>query len=169
MATLTALAALSIDMVLPALPSIGAAVGVTRANDNQLIVSLFFLGFGVGQLFYGPVSDTVGRKPAAFAGLALFSVGCVMALTSRSFPLMLTGRFLQGIGVAGPRTITLALVRDRFEGREMARVMSLITVVFIVAPIIAPTIGQVLLSLFGWRAIFVVYLAMGLITSVWFA
>ena len=135
MATLTALAAMSIDMVLPALPAIGASLGVERSNDNQLVVSLLFLGFGVGQLFYGPLSDSVGRKPAAFAGLTLFSVGCVLALTSRSFPMMLAGRFLQGIGVAGPRTITLALVRDRFEGREMARVMSLITVVFILVPV----------------------------------
>jgi MFS transporter, DHA1 family, multidrug resistance protein len=169
MATLTALAALSIDMVLPALPAIGSSLGVARSNDNQLIVSLFFLGFGVGQLFYGPLSDAAGRKPAAFAGLALFSVGCVMALMSRSFPLMLAGRFLQGIGVAGPRTITLALVRDRFEGREMARVMSLITMVFILCPIVAPAIGQAVLAVSGWRAIFGVYLAIGLLATTWFA
>ena len=169
MATLTALAALSIDMVLPALPAIGSSLGVVRSNDNQLIISLFFLGFGVGQLFYGPLSDAAGRKPAAFVGLALFSVGCVMALTSRSFPIMLAGRFLQGIGVAGPRTITLALVSDRFEGREMARVMSLITVVFILVPVVAPAIGQTVLALWGWRAIFGVYLAIGLLATIWFA
>jgi DHA1 family bicyclomycin/chloramphenicol resistance-like MFS transporter len=169
MATLTALAALTIDMVLPALPAIGSSLGVQRSNDNQLIVSLLFLGFGVGQLFYGPLSDAIGRKPAAFIGLALFSVGCVIALTSRSFPQMLAARFLQGIGVAGPRTITLALVRDRFEGREMARVMSLITVVFILVPIVAPAIGQMVLSLSGWRAIFAVYLALGLVVTIWFA
>ncbi len=169
MATLTALAALSIDMVLPALPAIGSSLGVVRSNDNQLIISLFFLGFGVGQLFYGPLSDAAGRKPAAFVGLALFSVGCLIALTSRSFPLMLAGRFLQGIGVAGPRTITLALVRDRFEGREMARVMSLITVVFILVPVVAPAIGQTVLDLSGWRAIFGVYLAIGLLATIWFA
>ena len=92
MATLTALAAMSIDMVLPALPSIGASLGVERANDNQLVVSLLFLGFRLVQLFYGPLSDAVGRKPAAFAGLTLFSAGCVLALTSRSFPMMLAGR-----------------------------------------------------------------------------
>jgi DHA1 family bicyclomycin/chloramphenicol resistance-like MFS transporter len=92
----------------------------------------------------------------------------LLALLSQNFTMMLAGRLLQGIGVAGPRTITIALVRDRFEGREMARVMSLVTAVFIVAPIVAPTMGQVLLGLFGWRAIFVVYLAMGLVTSVWF-
>jgi DHA1 family bicyclomycin/chloramphenicol resistance-like MFS transporter len=169
MATLTALAAMSIDMVLPALPAIGASLGVERSNDNQLVVSLLFLGFGVGQLFYGPLSDSVGRKPAAFAGLTLFSAGCVLALASRSFPMMLAGRFLQGLGVAGPRTITLALVRDRFEGREMARVMSLITVVFILVPVVAPAIGQTVLALSGWRAIFGVYLATGLVATIWFA
>jgi len=168
MATLTALAALSIDMVLPALPAIGATLGVERANDNQLVISLFFLGFGIGQLFYGPLSDAAGRKPAAYAGLTLFSVGCLLALLSGTSALMLVGRFLQGVGVAGPRTITLALVRDRFEGREMARVMSLITVVFILCPIIAPAIGQMILGLYGWRTIFGVYLAMGLLAMVWF-
>jgi DHA1 family bicyclomycin/chloramphenicol resistance-like MFS transporter len=169
MATLTALAALSIDMVLPALPAIGSSLGVARANDNQLIVSLLFLGFGLGQLFYGPLSDAVGRRPAAFVGLAMFSAGCVVALASQNFPLMLAGRFLQGIGAAGPRTITLALVRDKFEGREMARVMSLITMVFILVPIVAPAIGQTVLAAWGWRAIFVVYLVMSLVTTVWFA
>jgi DHA1 family bicyclomycin/chloramphenicol resistance-like MFS transporter len=169
MATLTATAALSIDMVLPALPAIGESLGVAKPNDNQLIVSLLFLGFGVGQLFYGPLSDAVGRKPAAFVGLALFSAGCLVAVMSRSFPLLLLGRFVQGIGVAGPRTITLALVRDRFEGREMARVMSLITVVFILVPIVAPAMGQAVLALSGWRAIFGVYLAMSLLATVWFA
>lgn len=169
MATLTALAALSIDMVLPALPAIGASLGVQRSNDNQLIVSLLFLGFGLGQLFYGPLSDAVGRKPAAFVGLALFSAGCVIALTARSFPQMLAARLLQGIGVAGPRTITLALVRDRFEGREMARVMSLITVVFILVPVVAPALGQTVLALSGWRAIFGVYLVLSLLATIWFA
>ena len=169
MATLTALVALSIDMVLPALPAIGAALGVQRANDNQLVVSLLFLGFGLGQLFYGPLSDVAGRKPAAYVGLALYVAGSLLALLARSFPLMLAGRLLQGAGVAGPRTITLALVRDRFEGREMARVMSLIMAVFILVPVVAPALGQAILGLFGWRAIFGVYLAMGLLASVWFA
>ena len=168
MAMLTALVALSIDMVLPSLPAIGVSLGVARANDNQLVVSLLFLGFGVGQFFYGPFSDTAGRKPAAFLGLTIFTAGCLLSLLSQTFPVMLAGRLLQGIGVAGPRTITIALVRDRFEGREMARVMSLVTAVFILVPIIAPALGQALLGVFGWRAVFVVYLVMGLITSIWF-
>jgi DHA1 family bicyclomycin/chloramphenicol resistance-like MFS transporter len=169
MAMLTALVALSIDMVLPALPAIGASLGVERANDNQLILSVLFLGFGLGQLFYGPLSDSIGRKPAAFVGLVLFTIGCLLALLAKTFPLMLAGRFLQGAGVAGPRTITLALVRDKFEGREMARVMSLIMGVFILVPIVAPALGQLVLGISGWRAIFGVYLAMGLVASVWFA
>ena len=168
MASLTALVALSIDMVLPSLPAIGVSLGVARANDNQLVVSLLFLGFGIGQFFYGPFSDTAGRKPAAFLGLLVFTAGCSLALLSQTFPMMLAGRLLQGIGVAGPRTITIALIRDRFEGREMARVMSLVTTVFILVPIIAPALGQALLGTFGWRAVFVVYLVMGLITSIWF-
>ena len=169
MATLTALVALSIDMVLPSLPAIGASLGVARPNDNQWVLSLFFLGFGVGQFFYGPLSDTAGRKPAAFLGLTIFTAGCSLALFSQSLPMMLAGRLLQGIGVAGPRTISIALVRDRFEGREMARVMSLVTAVFILVPVIAPTLGQAVLAAFGWRAIFIVYLVMGVIATLWLA
>jgi DHA1 family bicyclomycin/chloramphenicol resistance-like MFS transporter len=168
MATLTALVSLSIDMVLPALPAIGATLGVERANDNQLVVSLLFLGFGLGQLFYGPLSDAEGRKPAAYAGLALFTAGCLLALLARTFPMMLAGRFLQGVGVAGPRTITLALVRDRFEGRAMARVMSLIMAVFILVPVVAPAIGQAIIAVSGWKMIFGVYLIMAVLASVWF-
>ena len=91
----------------PERAAIGASLAVERANDNQLVVSLFFLGFGVGQLFYGPLSDAAGRKPAAYVGLALFIAGSLLALLSRAFPMMLAARLLQGIGVAGPRTITL--------------------------------------------------------------
>jgi DHA1 family bicyclomycin/chloramphenicol resistance-like MFS transporter len=169
MATMTALIALSIDMMLPALPAIAATLGVRRANDSQLIVSLLFLGFGFGQFFYGPISESVGRKPAVYAGLALFSAGCLMALLARSFPVMLVGRVLQGVGVGGPRAMTIALVRDRFEGRAMARVMSLVMAVFILVPVIAPSIGQAILGFSGWRTIFGVYLTLGLVVWVWFA
>src|SRR5215831_11965390 len=166
---MTALIALSIDMMLPALPAIAATLGVRRANDTQLIVSLVFLGFGFGQFFYGPISQSVGRKPAVYVGLALFSTGCLLALVARSFPVMLVGRVLQGVGVGGPRAMTIALVRDRFEGRAMARVMSLAMAVFILVPVIAPSIGQVILRFAGWRTIFGVYLTLGLVLWVWFA
>jgi len=110
MATLTALVALSIDMVLPALPAIGASLGVRHANENQLVVSLLFLGFGVGQLFYGPLSDTAGRKPAAFLGLVIFSAGCLLALLAQTSSMMLAGRLLQGNSMR-PRTRPLRLRR----------------------------------------------------------
>ena len=168
MATLTALVALSIDMILPALPAIGSTLGVERANDTQLVISLLFLGFGLGQFVYGPISDNVGRKPSVYAGLALFSVGCTLALVAQTLPVMLAGRVLQGIGVAGPRAMTMALVRDKFEGRSMARVMSLVMAVFILVPVIAPTLGQMVLAVAGWRTIFGVYLALGLVAMAWF-
>jgi DHA1 family bicyclomycin/chloramphenicol resistance-like MFS transporter len=168
MATLTALVALSIDMILPALPAIGAALTVRHANDTQFVVSLLFLGFGLGQFLYGPVSDSVGRKPAVYAGLALFAAGCTLALLAKTFPVMLAGRVLQGLGVAGPRTMTIALVRDRFEGHLMARVMSFVMAVFILVPVIAPSLGQVVLAISSWRAIFGLYLTLALIVLVWF-
>ena len=168
MATMTALVAVSIDMVLPALPVIGSSLGVERANDNQLVISFLFLGFGLGQLIYGPLSDATGRKPAAYAGLGVFVAGCLLSLSSVDFAMMLTGRFLQGLGVAGPRTMTIALVRDRFEGRAMARAMSFIMAVFILGPIVAPALGQALLTGAGWRAIFGVYLTMAIAVWAWF-
>jgi DHA1 family bicyclomycin/chloramphenicol resistance-like MFS transporter len=169
MAMLTSLVALSIDAVLPALPAIGGDLGVERANDNQLIISMLFLGFALGQMIYGPLSDSTGRKRAVYLGLALFIAGCVLAIAAWSFPAVLLGRFLQGVGVAGPRTITIALVRDQYAGRDMARVMSFVMAVFILVPMVAPTLGQVVLVLAGWRAIFGGYLGMAVIAGLWFA
>ncbi len=168
MAMMTALVAMSIDMVLPALPAIGSSLGVERANDNQLVISFLFFGFGLGQIFYGPLSDNTGRKPAAYAGLGLFIGGSALALASTSFPMMLAARFLQGLGVAGPRTMTIAVVRDRFEGRSMARVMSFVMSVFILAPVVAPALGQGILMVSGWRMIFGVYLTFAVIVCAWF-
>jgi DHA1 family bicyclomycin/chloramphenicol resistance-like MFS transporter len=168
MAMLTALVALSIDMVLPALPAIGSSLGVERPNDNQLVISFLFLGFGLGQLIYGPLSDNTGRKPAVYAGLSLYIAGCILALVSRNYTMMLAGRFLQGAGVAGPRPMTIALVRDKFEGRSMARVMSFIMTIFILAPVVAPTIGQGILAVSGWRTIFGVYLTLAVAACLWF-
>jgi DHA1 family bicyclomycin/chloramphenicol resistance-like MFS transporter len=168
MATLTALVAASIDMILPALPAIGSALGADRANQNQLVISFLFFGFGLGQLVYGPLSDNTGRKPAVYVGLGFFISGCLLALLSQTYSMMLTGRFLQGLGVAGPRAVTIALVRDKFEGRSMARVMSLIMTVFILVPVVAPTLGQAVLSVSGWRTIFGIYLTMAIVACVWF-
>ena len=163
------LTALSIDAMLPALPEIGDDLGVTNANQRQLVISLIFLGSALGQLFFGPLSDRTGRKPAIYAGYTLFIIGSLTSLFSVNFPMMLSGRVLQGLGMSAPQAVTLALVRDQFEGRRMARVMSFVMTVLILVPMIAPTIGQGILSLAGWRSIFGIFMVFALFTSGWFA
>ncbi len=169
MALMSSLVALSIDAMLPALPDIGAELGVAEANDNQLVLSVLFLGLAVGQMIYGPVSDAVGRKPAIYAGLALFVVGCLLSIFATDFNTMLAGRFLQGIGAAGPRIVTIALIRDGYEGRAMARIMSFVMAVFILVPTLAPALGQLVLLVAHWRGIFVCFLLLALLAFAWFA
>ncbi len=168
-AMMMSLVALSIDTMLPALSAIGHDLGVTGKNTSQLIISIFFLGMASGQLLYGPISDSSGRKPAIYLGYGLFISGCLLSLAAPNFPVMLAGRFLQGFGTAGPRIVSIAIVRDRYEGSSMARVMSFVMTVFILVPIIAPAFGQGILLLSGWRAIFGTFLALGLVSLAWFA
>jgi DHA1 family bicyclomycin/chloramphenicol resistance-like MFS transporter len=163
------LTALSIDAMLPALPQIGNDLGVASPNDRQLVISIIFLGAALGQLFFGPLSDKTGRKPAMYGGYSLFIAGSLICVFSMSFPMMLSGRILQGVGLSAPRAVILALVRDRFEGRRMARVMSFASTVLILVPMIAPTIGQGILSIAGWRSVFGGLLLFALITVIWFA
>ena len=161
------LVALSIDAMLPAFPDMAQDLHVTAANDIQLVVSLLFIGLAIGQLFYGPLSDSIGRKPAIYIGFVLFILGSLLSMAASDFSTMLAGRMLQGIGAAGPRTVAVALIRDRFHGSEMARVMSFIMTVFILVPIFAPALGQAILLLAGWRAIFGVFIVLALATLVW--
>jgi len=167
--SLMALTALSIDAMLPALPQIASDLQVQNANDRQLVISMIFLGLAFGQLFFGPLSDSIGRKPAIYSGLALFMVGALLGMTAVNFPMMLVGRLLQGVGVSAPRAVTLALVRDQFAGREMARVMSFVMTVFILVPMLAPTMGQAILQFSGWRTIFGSFLLLATISLTWFA
>lgn len=169
MALMISIVALSIDAMLPALPAIGQDLAVQRANDNQLIISALFLGLALGQLIYGPLSDSIGRKTPIFVGFGIFILGCLLSLFAPSYPVMLLGRFLQGLGVAGPRSVSLALVRDLFEGNKMAKVMSYVMTVFILVPMIAPAYGQAIIVLANWRAIFTSFIILALITSLWFA
>ena len=169
MAMLTAMTALAIDAMLPALAEIGGDLGVVRDNNRQLVLSALFLGFALGQIVYGPLSDRFGRKPGMYIGLALFVVGCVLSMSAWSYPAMLAGRFLQGIGAAGPRIVCLAVIRDRYKGREMARVMSFIIAVFVIVPTVAPALGQAILLVSGWRAIFGALLAFAITCLIWFA
>jgi DHA1 family bicyclomycin/chloramphenicol resistance-like MFS transporter len=169
MAMMTALTAMSIDAMLPALAEIGLDLGVQRVNDNQLVISLLFLGMAVGQMFYGPLSDSIGRKPTIFIGFGLFAAGCFLSMLATNFQMMLVGRVMQGLGTAAPRVVVIALVRDQYSGRAMARVMSFVMAVFILVPVIAPAFGQAVLLVARWRAIFGIYLILVLIIGIWFA
>lgn len=169
MALTTSLVALAIDAMIPALPAIGQALHVADSNDNQLIVSMVFLGMAIGQIFFGPLSDSYGRKASLYVSLSVFVIGCVMSAVSTDFTVMLIGRLLQGIGASGPRVIPMALIRDEYEGRDMAKVMSLIMMVFILVPMLAPMFGQLVVYVSDWRGIFYSFLLIALVLLVWFA
>jgi len=168
MAMMIALTALSIDAMLPALTNIGADLGVIEPNDNQLIISILFLGLAIGQLFYGPLSDNIGRKPAVYIGLTIFALGCITSMLAENLTTMLIGRCLQGIGLSGPRVVTVAIIRDLYKGDRMAQVMSFVMAVFIAVPALAPALGQGVLLIANWQMIFVVLLSLGVIAFIWF-
>ena len=169
LAMMVSIVAMSTDAMLPALEEIGRDLQVGNPNDAQLVVSSMFLGFAVGQIAAGPLSDCFGRKPVIYAGYVIFIAGCVMSMMASSFAIMLAGRVLQGLGAAAPRIVSLALVRDGYEGRAMARIMSIVMAVFILVPAVAPAIGQGVLVVSHWRAIFALLLMMALIAFMWFA
>ncbi len=168
MASLMSIVALSIDALLPALPQIGQYLSVTDINQNQKLVTMIFLGLGFGQLIFGPLSDSFGRKPIVYAGFLLFIIATYICLSTKSFDVMVFGRVLQGIGLASPRTISIAMVRDSYSGNYMAKILSIVVMVFILVPVIAPTLGQFLLKYYDWQSIFYVNLAFGIIVMIWF-
>ena len=168
MALSMSLVALSIDAMLPALSQIADGFGVIRENDRQLVITVLFIGFALGQIVYGPVSDSIGRRKPIFFGFGLFIVGTVVAIFSPTFEWLLIGRFLQGLGAAGPRILTVAMIRDVSSGREMARIMSLVMMIFILVPAIAPALGQLVLLIAGWRMIFVALVLLAILTVSWF-
>ncbi|MCP4595713.1 multidrug effflux MFS transporter [Neptuniibacter sp.] len=169
MAFVTCFVAMAIDVMLPALSYIGSDLQVENANDTQLVIATIFLGVAVGQVLYGPLSDVVGRKPSIYLGFAVFIVGSLICIFAADLEMMLIGRLFQGLGAAGPRIVTVAIVRDQHKGPQMARVMSLIMTVFILVPIVAPIIGQGILMISDWRMIFVFLLIMALLVLFWFA
>lgn len=154
-AALMALTALGIDSMLPALPAIGETLDVTNPNDRQFVISSFLFGFAIAQLAHGPLSDRFGRRPVLGIALLIAVATNLLAAISGSFTLLLAARFVSGMAVAGARVVTVAMVRDCFAGRAMARVMSLVFVVFMAAPVLAPAFGQLVLLVAPWRWIFV--------------
>lgn len=158
-----ALNALAIDVMLPALPYMGAALNVVNENERQWVISAYMLGFGFSQLAFGPLSDRFGRRVPMLAGLVIYIVASFCAIMAPNFATLLMLRIVQGMGAAGTRVITTSIVRDKFSGRAMAEVMSLIFMVFMVIPVIAPGVGQVILLTGPWQYIFIF---MGLLASV---
>lgn len=155
MAALMATNALAIDAMLPALPAIGAALDVAEENRRQLIITAYLLGFGGAQLFYGPLSDRLGRKAILTISLGFYAFFALLSGIAASFELLLGARVLQGMAAAGTRVLVVSIVRDRFHGAAMARVMSLVFIVFMIVPVLAPAFGQVVLLVAPWRFIFI--------------
>lgn len=166
-ATMFGILAFSIDAMLPALPDIGAVLAPADPNRAQLIVVSFILGMGVGTLFTGPLSDAYGRKPVIVGGIVLYCIGAFLASQTQSLELMVLARILQGLGAAGPRIAGVAMVRDSYAGVEMAKIMSLVMMVFMVLPAAAPAIGELIIAGFGWRAIFAAFIIFALIAGAW--
>jgi DHA1 family bicyclomycin/chloramphenicol resistance-like MFS transporter len=169
MALLMSLTAMSIDIMLPALPDIGATLGVGSPSDLPLVVSFFMFGAAVGQLVWGPLADRFGRRWPLLAGVALFIAATITALISQSFAQLLAARVLQGVGGSVGRIVVTAIVRDLFAGRDMARVISTVTMVFILVPILAPSAGQIVLLVGTWRWIFMLLLVASAVAMVWVA
>lgn len=167
-AVMFSLVALSVDAMLPALPEIGRDLGVQDPNQNQYIIGIMLLGLGLGQIFYGPISDSIGRKTPIYAGIFIYLIGCLICVLATSMPMMLAGRLLQGLGVAGPRIVIVAVIRDQYQGDAMARVMSFVMTVFMLVPALAPAIGQLILIVSNWRWIFGLFLLQAVLGFVWF-
>jgi len=166
-AVLMALTALAVDIMLPALPMIADEFAITDANDRQLIVTSYMLGFAAGMPIYGPLSDRFGRKIILLLGLGVFVVASIGVVVVDSYESVLLLRALQGIGTASPRIVAIAVVRDRFAGRDMARVMSFVMMVFITLPMLAPAMGSGILLLGSWHGIFVALLLVGVLIGTW--
>ncbi len=168
MASLMSIAALALDALLPALDIIGLAVGTSNPADLQLLIIMFFLGLGVGPLLFGPVSDSIGRKPVVYLGFALFVLASFICIFAVNLEMMIAGRILQGVALSAPRTISIAMVRDSYSGDHMARIMSFVTAVFILVPIIAPASGKFILDRYNWEAIFYAQVFFSILVCLWF-
>ena len=168
-ASIMALNPLAMDIMLPSLPDIGAAFRIADANRLQTVLSTFLLGFGLGQFIIGPLSDRFGRRPVLLLGMAVYCAASVVAILAPSFETLLLARALQGLGTSATRVIATSVVRDCYAGRRMASVMSLVMMVFIAVPVVAPAIGQTIMLLAPWRGIFIVLMVYGFAALIWCA
>ena len=168
MAFLMSNVAFAIDAVLPALADIGLALEVSDNNQLQYIVTFLFLGLGLGELLFGTLSDSFGRKPIVYIGVGIFILASFIVVFAPSLEIFLLGRFIQGIGLSASRSVSIAIIRDTYRGDKMARIMSFIMTIFMLIPMLAPLLGQVILNSYNWQAIFYFQLFFISITIVWF-
>ncbi|CAM3133487.1 multidrug effflux MFS transporter [Paracoccus nototheniae] len=167
LAFLFATIAFSIDAMLPALPDIAAELTPDNVNRAQLILTAFVAGMGLGTLFAGPISDAIGRKRTITIGFGIYIAATIAALYADSLEFLLIARFVQGLGAAGPRIVGLALVRDLYEGREMARITSFVMMIFIMIPAVAPTLGAGIIAISGWQGVFLAFIAFAVVGALW--
>ena len=167
MALLMSIIAISIDALLPALGVIATEFHIASRNHVQYVIGFLFIGMAVGQLLCGPLSDALGRKKILYVGIGLYLIGSAICFMAQDFSILLAGRLIQGVGVAGPYVSAMSIVRDRYTGRDMARIMSIIMMIFITVPAIAPSLGQAILFLASWRAVFVLYIVYSIAIGVW--
>jgi DHA1 family bicyclomycin/chloramphenicol resistance-like MFS transporter len=168
-AALMALNALAIDIMLPGLQEIGASLGVADENARQYVISAYFGGLAFALLAYGPASDRFGRRGPLLFGLSIYVIAAFAAAFAPNFETLLALRFIQGVGAASTRVIAVSMVRDRFGGRAMAEIMSLIFMVFMIIPVVAPSIGQLVMLFAEWHMIFVCMGAIALVIVIWAA
>ena len=168
MAFLMSVVALAIDALLPALDIIGNSLNTQKNSDHQLLITMIFIGLGVGPLFFGPLSDSLGRKPMVFVGFGIFILASFICVYADSIEIMVLGRILQGFGLSAPRTISIAIIRDLYSGDYMAKIMSFVIVIFLLIPIFAPAIGKLILDSFNWEAIFIFQIVFCLLIAFWF-
>ena len=166
-AALFATIAISIDAMLPALPEIAATLSPDAPNRAQLVVTSFVFGMGFGTLFAGPLSDAFGRKPVIMTSSAIYMIAAIACFFAPTLETLLIARLVMGIGGAGPRTVSIAMVLDLFAGRDMARIMSFVMMVFTLVPAVAPLMGQGIIALAGWKAIFLVYVGFSIVIMAW--
>jgi DHA1 family bicyclomycin/chloramphenicol resistance-like MFS transporter len=167
LAALMALNSFAIDAMIPALPQIGQSLHVVDENERQLVVIAYFVGFASTQLIWGPLADRFGRKPIMAAGVGLYGVFALLCAFAQTFPLLIAGRVLMGAAAAASRVLVVAMVRDLFEAEAMARVMSLVFMTFMLVPVLAPNIGQLILLVASWRAIFVAFAVYAAVMVAW--
>ena len=166
-ALLMAVDALAIDIMLPALPDMGRSLMVADANDRSLVLTAFLVGFGLPQLFFGPLTDRFGRRPPILLGLAVYVITALLATLAPTFAVLLALRFVQGVAAAAVRVALFSSVRDRYSGTAMADIMSFIFAVFLLVPIFMPGVGQLLLLVGPWQLTFVVMAAVAALSAVW--